>query len=100
MLITDTMFRPHPVILGLALCLLASSMPSFAASAMQQRMEKQLESRFKQADINHDGRLSLAEARAGMPMVAQRFAQIDSTHQGYVTLDQIHAEMLKEMGQR
>ncbi len=93
-------FRHRLAALGLASTLLVPWAQVFAANPMQQRMESQLNSRFQQADVNHDGRLTLDEARAGMPLVAQRFTQIDSAHQGFVTLQQIHAEMLKEMAQR
>ncbi|MGE8453415.1 MAG: hypothetical protein ACN6OP_22970, partial [Pseudomonadales bacterium] len=34
--------------------------------------------RFKAADVNHDGKLSREEAKAGMPEVYKRFDQIDA----------------------
>ncbi|GLQ49355.1 hypothetical protein GCM10010872_08040 [Dyella flava] len=57
-----------------------------------------LEQRFDAADTNHDGKLTLAEAQAGMPRVAQHFADIDTNHQGYITLDQIKAFMASRAG--
>ncbi|KJK11565.1 calcium-binding protein [Burkholderiaceae bacterium 16] len=46
---------------------------------------------FKAADVNHDGKLSREEAKAGMPEVYKRFDQIDARKRGYVTERQIGA---------
>jgi hypothetical protein len=48
-----------------------------------------LAQRFANANVTHDGRLTLEQAQAGMPMVAQNFAEIDVDHKGYVTLPEI-----------
>ncbi|WP_239993541.1 EF-hand domain-containing protein [Polynucleobacter paneuropaeus] len=53
--------------------------------------DKEIVAKFKAADKNHDGKLTLAEAQAGMPRVAAHFSYIDSEGRGYVTLDQILA---------
>lgn len=58
------------------------------ASSFQDQM---IQKRFAAADKNHDGKLTLAEAQAGMPKVAANFDKIDTEHRGYVTLDQILA---------
>jgi hypothetical protein len=51
-----------------------------------------LERRFLEANVTHDGRLTLAQARAaGMRRVARHFAAIDTQHRGYVTLPEIRA---------
>lgn len=47
--------------------------------------------RFKAADVNHDGKLSREEAKAGMPEVYKRFDQIDARKRGYITERQIGA---------
>ena len=47
--------------------------------------------RFQAADTNHDGKLTLEEAQAGMPRVAKVFSQIDVENKGYVTLQEIQA---------
>jgi Ca2+-binding EF-hand superfamily protein len=47
--------------------------------------------RFQAADKDHDGKLTLEEAKAGMPRVAAVFSQIDVENKGYVTLEQIQA---------
>ncbi|WP_202620553.1 EF-hand domain-containing protein [Methylocystis heyeri] len=49
----------------------------------------QIESRFKMADKNGDGKLTLDEAKLGMPRVAKHFDQIDKDKKGYVTLDEV-----------
>ncbi|MFC0087265.1 hypothetical protein ACFFJT_20550 [Dyella flava] len=67
-------------------------------SPRAQQMMRMLEQRFDAADTNHDGKLTLAEAQAGMPRVAQHFADIDTNHQGYITLDQIKAFMASRAG--
>jgi Ca2+-binding EF-hand superfamily protein len=71
------------------LCLVLAALvvvsPAFAQTSMQQK----LETRFAAADVNHDGKLTMAEAQAGMPLVARHFNEIDTAHAGYVTLDQI-----------
>lgn len=48
-----------------------------------------IEQRFAQADTNHDGKLTLEEAKSGMALVAPVFEEIDASYKGYVTLDQI-----------
>lgn len=48
-----------------------------------------IEQRFAQADTNHDGKLTLEEAKSGMSLIAPFFNDIDASHKGYVTLDQI-----------
>ncbi|MFM8340254.1 MAG: hypothetical protein ACKN9C_09765 [Fluviibacter sp.] len=53
--------------------------------------DRQIDERFAAADKNKDGKLTLEEARAGMPRVADNFDKIDSQKRGYVTLDQIKA---------
>ena len=60
----------------------------FAADAAE------IESRFKSADKNGDGKLTLEEAKAGMPRVAQGFNSIDTEKKGYITLDQLKAKAI------
>jgi hypothetical protein len=67
-------------------------------SPRAQQMMRVLEQRFAAANTNHDGKLTLAEAQAGMPRVAQHFADIDTSHQGYITLDQIKLFMASRAG--
>ncbi|CAM2152046.1 EF-hand domain-containing protein [Pararobbsia alpina] len=64
-----------------------------AQSARMEHMLEQLQSRFAAANTTHDGKLTQAQAAAGMPMVAQHFDQIDVNKAGYVTLAQIEDYM-------
>lgn len=61
------------------------------AGADETGKAKQIEDKFKAADKNNDGKLTLEEAQAGMPRVAKGFAKIDTANNGYVTVDQIKA---------
>lgn len=62
-----------------------------------EQLNQFLETRFAAADKNHDGKLTLQEARAGMPGVARNFRLIDTDHKGYVTLDEIKAAAGKRL---
>lgn len=64
----------------------------------QSDMVQMLEQRFQAADTDHDGRLTRAEANAGMPRIAQRFDDIDVSHSGTITLQQIEAFLSKQRG--
>lgn len=64
---------------------------SATAGAQESSLDRQIDERFAAADKNHDGKLTLAEAKAGMPRVAANFAMIDTQNRGYVTVDQIKA---------
>lgn len=88
----------------LALAALVAVAPAFAQQGQEQghgqppspeqraqRMMEHMSERFNAADANHDGKLTLDEARAGMPMVARNFDQIDTAHTGGITLDQLTA---------
>lgn len=57
--------------------------------------KKWFSERFKQADTDHDGKLTREEARAGMPEVYKRFDQIDTRKRGYVTERQVGASWSK-----
>jgi hypothetical protein len=61
-----------------------------AAHAMQQ-----LQARFARANTTGDGKLTRAQAVAGMPVVARYFDEIDTQHVGYVTVQQIAERMQK-----
>lgn len=51
--------------------------------------------RFKEADADHDGKLTREEARVGMPEVYKRFDQLDTRKRGYVTERQVGAAWSK-----
>jgi len=50
---------------------------------------KEVAERFAAADKNHDGKLTLEEAKEGMPRIAAAFEKIDTENKGYLTLEQI-----------
>ncbi len=72
------------------LVVVSFSMASLA-QADNSAIAKEITARFKAADKNADGQLSLEEAKAGMPRVAKGFDRIDVEKKGYVTLAQIIA---------
>ena len=80
------------VVLLSASTLAAMAGPKDMIAAME---TKAVAARFAKADKNNDGKLSLDEAKAGMPMVAKHFDQIDVDKTGFVTLDQIKAAIAK-----
>jgi Ca2+-binding EF-hand superfamily protein len=53
--------------------------------------DEEIAQHFAAADTNHDGRLTLAEAEAGMPRVAANFSKIDADKSGTVTVAEIEA---------
>lgn len=65
--------------------------PASGAALRGQALQK-LQQRFAQADLDGDGRLTLAEAqKAGLGFVVQHFDQIDSAHRGAVSFDDLKA---------
>jgi len=59
--------------------------------AQGQHSPEQMQQRFKAADKNGDGAIDLAEAKAGMPMLAEHFADVDTSKDGKVTPDEMKA---------
>jgi hypothetical protein len=49
------------------------------------------EERFSQANLAHDGHLTLEEAKGGYRTIAKHFQEIDTDGKGYVTEDDIRA---------
>lgn len=82
--------------LGLLL-LTALSLPALAADPPRVKAPHQhharmtWEAHFAQANLAHDGHLTLAEAKGGDTLVAKHFDEIDTAHRGYVTEDDIRA---------
>lgn len=85
------------MVLLLACCgPLAPTLVHAQAPTEAQKRDLDIDERFKAADKNHDGRLTLDEAKAGMPRVAKGFDRIDVDKKGYVTVDQIKAFAAKQ----
>jgi len=68
---------------------LACATNVFAADPPLTGRAKEVAERFAAADKNHDGKLTLEEAKAGMPRIAEAFDKIDTEKRGYLTLAQI-----------
>jgi Ca2+-binding EF-hand superfamily protein len=94
------MFNKRLLSVAFAFALVAISGVSTAQTidpATQAKLTE-LEARFKVADKNADGKLTLQEAKDGMPRIADAFSHIDIDKKGYVTLEQIRAVMIKSGG--
>jgi Ca2+-binding EF-hand superfamily protein len=94
------MFNKRLLSVAFVFALLAISGVSTAQTidpATQAKLTE-LEARFKVADKNADGKLTLQEAKEGMPRIADAFSHIDIEKKGYVTLEQIRAVMIKSGG--
>ncbi len=50
-----------------------------------------MEQHFEQANVTHDGHLTLEQAKTGYKSIARHFAAIDQDKKGYVTVDDIRA---------
>jgi hypothetical protein len=81
-------------------CALAQTTPSTGGISPQrmERMAQQLQTRFANANITRDGKLTREQAASGMPMVARHFDEIDTRKLGYVTLPQIAAFVQQREG--
>ena len=82
------------LILRLAGVLLVTSFvmsPARAADPAPTGQVAQAIEKFKAADKNGDGKLTLEEAKAGMPRIAANFDKLDTEKKGYLTLDQVKA---------
>lgn len=80
-------------LMGISLSTVCGAQTMTASQASEIKLA---EERFAAADKNADGKLTLEEAKAGMPRIASSFSKIDVDKKGYVTLDQIKAMILKK----
>lgn len=86
------------LLLGTTLLVAAQTPP--AASSRAEKARATLQQRFSAADGNADGRLSRAEAQAGMRWVHRNFDSIDSSRSGAVTLEQIERHAATQAASR
>ena len=56
---------------------------------MRADMKEKMEARFKEADANSDGQLSLDEVQARMPRMAERFTTLDTDKNGLLSKDEL-----------
>jgi Ca2+-binding EF-hand superfamily protein len=75
--------------LMLTTCLAVFAATQSLAQNIDSKRDSLIEERFKAADKNGDGKITLEEAKAGMPRVAANFDRIDAQKLGYITVDQI-----------
>lgn len=76
------------VILLSACVMMSLSFPTYADDASR---NKEIAQRFAKCDKNHDGKLTMDEAKGCMPRIYDHFSYIDSGNKGYVTVAQIQA---------
>ncbi len=57
---------------------------------MQAEMKAKMEQRFKDADANGDGSLSLDEAQAKMPRLAEHFSTLDKDKNGLLSREELN----------
>jgi Ca2+-binding EF-hand superfamily protein len=58
---------------------------------MRADMKEKMDQRFKDADANSDGSLSLDEVQAKMPRLADRFSTLDGDQNGLLSRDEVKA---------
>ncbi|HEX9389837.1 MAG TPA: EF-hand domain-containing protein [Usitatibacteraceae bacterium] len=51
----------------------------------------QMQEHLKAADKNGDGKISLDEAKASLPMIARNFDKIDADKDGFITREELKA---------
>jgi Ca2+-binding EF-hand superfamily protein len=56
---------------------------------MRGDMKEQMEQRFKEADANSDGQLSLEEVQSKMPRLAERFSTLDTDKNGLLSKEEL-----------
>ena len=67
----------------------AEAAAASAAHEMRGDMKEKMEQRFKEADANSDGQLSLDEAQSKMPRLAERFNTLDVDKNGLLSKEEI-----------
>ena len=73
----------------LSTCILMTVLsPAYADEASR---NKEIAERFAKCDKNHDGKLTMDEAKGCMPRIYDHFSYIDTGNKGYLTVAQIQA---------
>jgi Ca2+-binding EF-hand superfamily protein len=60
-----------------------------ARATRRGEMKQKMDERFKAADVNADGQLSLDEVQARMPRLADRFATLDTDKNGQLSKEEL-----------
>lgn len=72
---------------SLCLCALATlALPVYADDASR---NQEIAERFAKCDTNHDGKLTMKEAKGCMPRIYDHFKDIDTGNKGYITVAEI-----------
>ena len=72
---------------SLCLCALAAlALPVYADDASR---NQEIAERFAKCDTNHDGKLTMKEAKGCMPRIYDHFRDIDTGNKGYITVAEI-----------
>ena len=58
-------------------------------SNMHEEMKQKMDERFKEADSNGDGQLSLDEVQAKMPKLAEKFSTLDTDKNGQLSKEEL-----------
>jgi hypothetical protein len=74
--------RSHRQNHSVAASLIVSGIALCSAASAQAPSGGKLEQKFQAADTNHDGKLTLEEAKAGMPRVAKTSTELMWTRRG------------------
>jgi hypothetical protein len=90
----------HLAIALIAVLALGLSACATAQRARSQQMIERAQQRFADADTDHDGRLSRAEAEAGTPRLAAHFDEIDGDRDGMLTTAEIAGYLRQHRGNR
>ena len=61
------------------------------AAVAQAGGDKMSQEKFTAADTDRDGSLTLAEAQAGLPTLAEKFSSVDSNSDGKISTDELTA---------
>ncbi|OWF66094.1 hypothetical protein B6A14_08340 [Polynucleobacter hirudinilacicola] len=65
---------------------MALSLPAYGEVTSR---NKEIAERFAKCDTNHDGKLTMNEAKGCMPRIYDHFSYIDTGNKGYVTVAEI-----------
>jgi len=79
------------LLLTLTSLALISPAPFASALTLSPAETAEMTANFAKADKNGDGKLTEAEAKAGMPRIARAFSKIDTQKTGTITLPEILA---------
>ena len=75
----------------LAAAMLSLTANAQAAASKSTHPHATMQQRFEQANVTHDGHLTLDQAKTGYKSIVRHFDAIDQDKKGYITEDDIRA---------